>query len=93
MRLKSAATTTDSCRMNQDAATIGRPRAELLRTRSLRQAWFLVAVGLLIPVLAIVGARTGYRLRRNESGGHMILILAGTTVFVVRLTLWVTGVF
>jgi hypothetical protein len=78
--------------MNPDAATIGRPRAELLRARSLRQAWFLVAFGLLIPFLAIAGARTGYRLRKNEDGGHMILILAGTTVFVGRLAIWATGV-
>jgi hypothetical protein len=92
MTLRSAATTTDTACMTQDAATIGRPRSELLRTRSLRQAWFLVALGLLIPVLAILGARTGYRLRKDENGGQMALILAGTTVFVGRLTIWLTGV-
>jgi hypothetical protein len=93
MTLKAPAAATDSPCMHQDAAVTGRPRAELLRTRSLRQAWFLVAAGLVIPVLAVAGARTGYRLRKHESGGHAILIVAGTTVFVGRLTLWATGVF
>ena len=78
--------------MHHDAATIGRPRSELLRTRSLRQAWFLVALGLLIPFLALFGARNGYRLRRDENGGHMVLILAGTTVFIGRLAFWLTAV-
>jgi hypothetical protein len=93
MTLKSPASTTDTNCMTKHAATIGRPRAELLRTRALRQAWCLIAAGLLIPVLAIAGARTGYRLRKSENGGHELLIIAGTAVFVLRLVLWATGVF
>jgi ABC-type uncharacterized transport system permease subunit len=73
------------------AEAIGRPRAELLRQRSLRQAWVLVVAGLLIPFFALGGARTGYRLRRREGGrGHELLIAAGLTVFVVRAVVWVT---
>jgi hypothetical protein len=93
MTLKARAVATDSRTMSPRAAAIARPRAELLRERSLRQAWFLVAVGLLIPFFAIAGARTGYRLHKSENGGQMPLIVAGSAIFVGRLTLWVTGVF
>jgi hypothetical protein len=77
--------------MSERAETIGRPRAELLRQRTLRQGWFLVAAGLLIPVLALGGAANGYKLRRQEGSGHLPLIVTGAAVFVGRLALWLSG--
>ena len=54
----------------------------------MRQAWLLVAVGLIVPVLAILGARKGMRLREQDGSGHVALIALGFTVFAVRLVIF-----
>lgn len=50
-----------------------------------------MAVGLLIPFLALGGAYIGWSWRRAE-GGHLALIATGIGVFVVRFTLWLNGI-
>jgi hypothetical protein len=76
--------------MLDHATDVRRPRAELIRQRSLRSAWIFVAIGLLIPVVALLGACIGWSWRRTEGGGHLPLIAIGVTIFVVRLVLWLT---
>lgn len=78
--------------MTEHAPTARRPRTELVRRRSLRNGWLLVGVGLLIPVVALIGAFIGWSWRRAEGGGHLALIVTGVGVFGVRLALWLNGV-
>lgn len=78
--------------MTEHAVSERRPRSELVRRRSLRNGWLLVGIGLLIPVVALIGAYTGWSWRRAEGGGHLALIVTGVGVFVVRLALWLNGV-
>ena len=78
--------------MPSPTAVTPRPRAALLRERSLRKAWLLVLAGLLIPALSLAGSRIGWSWRRADGGGQTVLIAAGVVVFVVRIALWLTGV-
>ena len=68
-----------------------RPRAELLRRRSLRRAWLCVAVGVLIPFVALIGARIGWSWHRAEGGGQLPLVIGGSAVFIARITLVLVG--
>jgi hypothetical protein len=75
--------------MSAQAAPALRSREELLRARGIRRAWIYIAIGLLVPIVALLGSYTGWTVRQADGGGQLALILAGVTVFVVRLGLYV----
>jgi hypothetical protein len=77
--------------MTDQTTVTSRPRVALLRQRSIRTAWACVAVGLLIPFVALWGLRVGWSWRRADGGGQLALIACSLGVFAVRMTLWLTG--
>ena len=65
-------------------------RQALLRRRSLRSGWLMVAVGVLVPVLALWGGVVGWRMRHVVPTQGWALAGIGTAVFAVRLALWLS---
>jgi hypothetical protein len=64
-------------------------RAQLVLRRYRNGGWLAVAVGVLIPFIAAAGAYRGLRLCRwGRSTEGLPLLVAGLTVFGVRLALW-----
>jgi hypothetical protein len=63
-------------------------RQEALRRRRVRDGWILVAVGLLIPFLALWGAVHGWGVREDSPRMGWSLLVAGVAVFTVRMALW-----
>jgi hypothetical protein len=63
-------------------------RAELVRRRYAKTGWIIVGIGVIVPVLAAVGAYRGWRLMRLDRRSGLPLLLVGGAVFVVRLALW-----
>jgi hypothetical protein len=74
--------------LDADLFPTAAPRAELLRRRALRQAWFAILAGLLIPFIALWGARTGWQLRTTDRVHGLVLVAAGLAVFGVRMGLY-----
>ncbi len=68
---------------------IAATRAELLLRRYIKNAWLFVLFGVLIPVLAFMGAYRGLRLMRSGRRQQGLpLLLVGSAVFLLRLGLW-----
>jgi hypothetical protein len=63
-------------------------RQEALQRRALKQAWGCVALGLLIPMIALLAVYNGWSLRDSRPGHAWPLIGVGLTVFTVRLALY-----
>lgn len=63
-------------------------RDEALRRRHVRNGWLLVAIGLLVPFLALLGAIHGWGVRERSPAAGWSLLVAGVTVFTVRMVLW-----
>lgn len=76
--------------MSSQPLPVGEPRADLLRQKTLRMGWVLVGVGLVLPILALAGAVSGWQVRRRDGGGQLALIITGIAVFAIRLTMWMT---
>jgi hypothetical protein len=64
-------------------------RAELLRRRAVRDGWLAIVIGLIVPGIALWGARRGWALRGIDARQGTIMMAIGVTVFAVRLALWV----
>lgn len=62
------------------------PEVAVRRYRN--RGWLFVVVGVLIPGVAALGARRGWRLRRLGRADGLPLLVLGSAVFVVRLALW-----
>ena len=74
-----AATSTQRSLLGREAA---------LRRRNVRNGWIFVAFGLLIPFVALWGAIHGWNLREESPLAGWSLLVAGVTVFTVRMALW-----
>jgi hypothetical protein len=64
-------------------------REAALRRRDIRNGWIFVAVGLLIPFIALWGAWNGWTLREHAPRTGWSLLISGVAVFTVRLGLWI----
>lgn len=64
-------------------------REVALRRRALRQAWFLLLLGLIVPPIALWAGVIGWGLRDEEPRQAWALLTLGITVFVVRLAIYV----
>jgi len=65
-----------------------RARSDLLARKLLRQGWLLVAFGLLVPPVALVGALYGVAAIRQGRRSGWTLCLVSISVFTARLVLW-----
>lgn len=63
-------------------------REEALRRRHVRNGWIFVAFGLLVPFVALWGAVHGWGVREQAPRAGWSLLVAGVTVFTVRMALW-----
>ena len=63
-------------------------RDEALRRRRVRNGWIFVAFGVLVPFVALWGAAHGWGVREASPRAGWSLLVAGVTVFTVRLALW-----
>ncbi len=77
--------------MTDEPIETSRPRQELLRRRAMRNGWLCVAIGLIVPFLALGGAWVGWSARHVDRRG-VLLAVTGVGVFVVRLALWMNGI-
>jgi hypothetical protein len=67
----------------------GKARAELLVRRHIRSGWLLIAIGVIVPILALGGPFYGVRVSRfGRRGAGAALIAVGFAVFLARLILW-----
>jgi hypothetical protein len=67
----------------------GQARGDLLVKRHIRSGWLIIAVGLIVPLLALGGVYYGVKvigLGRREMGA--LLIAVGLAVFLVRMILY-----
>jgi len=72
-----------------DSATQQASRRELVLRRYAKTGWLIVAIGLIVPVLALAGAYRGWRLVRwGQRPQGLPLLIVGGAVFVVRFALW-----
>lgn len=63
-------------------------RDELEVRRAVRGAWIAIAVGVIVPVVALWGAVQGWHLRRIGHPHGSILLAIGATVFFARIAAW-----
>lgn len=63
-------------------------RDELELRRAVRGAWIAIAVGVIVPVIALWGAVQGWHLRRVGHPHGALLLALGATVFLARLAAW-----
>ena len=63
-------------------------REEALRRRHVRNGWIFVAFGVLVPFVALWGAIHGWGVREEAPRAGWSLLVAGVTVFTVRMALW-----
>jgi hypothetical protein len=74
------------------AATSSAPvrsnRSDVLPSAALKRGWALVALGALVPFLALWGAYYGIALRRERRTQGTLLAVTGGAVFIVRLALY-----
>lgn len=68
---------------------MGYGRAQAVRRKALRGAWAWLALGLLIPVLALYGAYIGYSHRAEAPRHAWTLVVLGVAIFAIRLALYV----
>jgi hypothetical protein len=67
----------------------GTARAELLLRRHVKSGWLCIAIGVIVPILALGGAFYGVRVRLfGRPGMGSALIVVGFTVFLARLILY-----
>jgi FtsH-binding integral membrane protein len=64
-------------------------RTEALQRRDLRRAWLLLALGLLIPLIALWGAYEGWTARKASPRLAWTIVALGVVIFAVRLALFV----
>lgn len=64
-------------------------RTEALQRRDLRRAWLLLALGLLIPLIALWGAYDGWMARKASPRLGWTIVVLGVAIFAVRLALYV----
>lgn len=64
--------------------TTTRSRSDLLRQRDLRVGWACLAVGLVIPPIALWGVQIGWVNRHRSRAAATALILLGVGIFAVR---------
>jgi hypothetical protein len=69
--------------------TAARSRADLLDDRAVKSGWLMVAIGVLVPLLALGGVFYGVQAARNgrRQAGYT-LIFVGLLVFTVRMALY-----
>lgn len=53
-----------------------------------RNGWIFVAFGVLVPFVALWGAVHGWGVREESPRAGWSLLVAGVTVFTVRLAFW-----
>jgi hypothetical protein len=63
-------------------------REEALRRRHVRNGWIFVAFGVLVPFVALLGAVHGWSVREASPRAGWPLLVAGVTIFTVRMALW-----
>jgi hypothetical protein len=63
-------------------------RTAALQRRNLRNAWLCMLLGLLIPLLALLGAYLGWQVRETAPRTAWTLVGVGIAIFVVRLALY-----
>ena len=64
-------------------------RAELVLRRYTKTGWIIVGVGVIVPVLAAMGAYRGLRLIRwGRQPQGLPLLIVGGAVFAVRMFFW-----
>jgi hypothetical protein len=66
-------------------------RREALLRRDLRRGWALLALGLLIPFLALGSAYIGFGLRRETPRPAWAMLTLGVAVFTARAALYLGG--
>jgi hypothetical protein len=67
----------------------GHTPSEPATRRQVRQAWLLIAMGVLIPVIAVGGAiMGGLLIQRGHRSVGMPILVVGLAVFVGRLALF-----
>jgi hypothetical protein len=67
---------------------VPRGRNELALRRRVRVGWGFVAIGVVAPVLAAVGALLGVGVARRARVHGIAMAVTGVTVFGVRLAVW-----
>jgi hypothetical protein len=70
--------------------TSPQPRVALMRRRELRVAWLCLLFGLVIPFLALIGARQGWKWHEKGVSNQLPLVIGGLVIFAVRLGLYLT---
>ncbi len=63
-------------------------RTEALQRRDLRRAWILLALGLIVPFLALWAAWDGWSARQASPRLGWAIVVLGVAIFAVRLAMY-----